>query len=291
MGIIYKISGPNNIPCVSKDYVGKTTKTLQGRWSDHKALYKKYMNTGNGLYLHEIMATYGIDNFTTETIEDCGKASLDEAEIYWIKELNSIKPNGYNMQSGGFISTHHQETKESISQMQKQGLSKDLPMYVSYHSANGRHGYRLQYRPTNQCMSIMVPISESLTEEMLVQIKEYLKSYTDTYNRSISDNPESLPIPIDVPEFTRKNKPLSMNLPKYINHIETKVGGIVTRHGYIVRHVPSKKNRITTCPISKPISDDMLVEAKGFLEELETNHAKKLLDDQIIGNELKKLQI
>jgi hypothetical protein len=40
---------------------------------------------------------------------------LDEREIYWIKELNSLAPNGYNCNSGGDAQRNlSQETRDKI---------------------------------------------------------------------------------------------------------------------------------------------------------------------------------
>lgn len=71
------------------------------------------------------MNKYGIDKFSFEVIEECDYSILDEREYYWIKKLNTLEPNGYNIRSGGeklkgkdnpFYGKHHsKETKEKIS--------------------------------------------------------------------------------------------------------------------------------------------------------------------------------
>ena len=45
---------------------------------------------------------YGKENFNKQIIEKCdNKELLNEREIFWIKELNSFNPNGYNLHEGG----------------------------------------------------------------------------------------------------------------------------------------------------------------------------------------------
>lgn len=58
---------------------------------------------GSGSLLHEAYDKYGLENFTKkELIEKCNSLDhMKEREIFWIKELNSLVPNGYNIQIGG----------------------------------------------------------------------------------------------------------------------------------------------------------------------------------------------
>ncbi len=47
------------------------------------------------------MASDGLENFTFDVIEKIDNNRLDEREIFWIKEYNSLIPNGYNISAGG----------------------------------------------------------------------------------------------------------------------------------------------------------------------------------------------
>lgn len=72
------------------------------------------------------MNLYGIDNFSFKIIEECNCEILDERERYWIHELNTYEPYGYNISNGGrklfgeenpFFGKHHtEETKQIISE-------------------------------------------------------------------------------------------------------------------------------------------------------------------------------
>ena len=92
MAFIYKIS--NKI--TGQSYIGKTTRTLNERFSDHIQNAK----TGK-TYLYSAMRKYGKDNFELSLVEECEDTLVDKREIFWIDELNTRAPAGYNMTAGG----------------------------------------------------------------------------------------------------------------------------------------------------------------------------------------------
>ena len=89
---IYKIT--NNLN--NKIYVG------QHKERPHETP-REYM--GKGIALRSAYKKYGIQNFTKEIIEylydDDKHEKVSEREKFWIKELNSLYPNGYNISQGG----------------------------------------------------------------------------------------------------------------------------------------------------------------------------------------------
>lgn len=95
MSCIYKITNLVN----GKIYIGKTEKTIQERFEQHKIKASQHPNR----YLYDAMNHYGYSNFKieeVELVEDIDE--LDNREIYWIKFYNSINPEiGYNMTIGG----------------------------------------------------------------------------------------------------------------------------------------------------------------------------------------------
>jgi group I intron endonuclease len=93
---IYKIT--NNIN--GKYYIGQSI-DIDRRWYDHK--YKAF-NKNDISYnsaIHSAMRKYGLKNFTLSIIEECQEEDLDKKERYWINQLNSLVPNGYNILEGG----------------------------------------------------------------------------------------------------------------------------------------------------------------------------------------------
>lgn len=89
MGIIYKITSPSG-----KVYVGQTVQTFKDRINCHKKV------SSNCTLLKRAISKYG-DEMIYEIIEEVPNEHLDERETYWIKQLNSLAPNGYNCSTGG----------------------------------------------------------------------------------------------------------------------------------------------------------------------------------------------
>lgn len=90
--LIYVIT--NNIN--GKKYVGQTKNSIQIRFNQH-------CKKSNGcVCLSRAIQKYGKENFTIEEIDSAKSADeLNEKEIYWIAELNTLTPSGYNINKGG----------------------------------------------------------------------------------------------------------------------------------------------------------------------------------------------
>lgn len=102
-GIIYIIINLIN----GKQYVGQTTRDINVRISEHKRK-KNYV-------LGKSIKKYGIENFKWISFS-CPEEDLDWTEIFLIKELNTLVPNGYNLEMGGYTNKHlSREIKRKIS--------------------------------------------------------------------------------------------------------------------------------------------------------------------------------
>jgi group I intron endonuclease len=66
-------------------------------------------------YLNNSIRKYGVADFAVELIEYCDLSKADERETHYIKELNSLFPNGYNLKNGGSVFTHSDESKRRLS--------------------------------------------------------------------------------------------------------------------------------------------------------------------------------
>jgi len=83
--VIYKIINLIN----NKIYIGKD-------------LYNNPKYMGSGKLLKQAFKKYGKINFKKEIIEKCNDINqLNEREKFWIKNLNTFSPNGYNINVGG----------------------------------------------------------------------------------------------------------------------------------------------------------------------------------------------
>jgi group I intron endonuclease len=73
----------------------------------------------NFRYLSLAFKKHGVNNFKFELICISFDENLNDLEKYYIKKLNSLAPNGYNLREGGNSSRHSEETKMKISQSLK----------------------------------------------------------------------------------------------------------------------------------------------------------------------------
>lgn len=89
---IYKIVNRIN----NKHYIGQT-KNINTRFKKHVACAKRKINR----HLYDAMNCYGTENFSIHLIEEVEDNKADEREIFWVKELNTFSPAGYNMTLGG----------------------------------------------------------------------------------------------------------------------------------------------------------------------------------------------
>ena len=87
-----------------KQYVGQTTdeKCRRGHGVVLKSAYKKH---GKSSFLYEQICS-GVNN----------KNTLDVLEKFWIKTMESLVPNGYNLELGGNVDSLSKESRAKISQ-------------------------------------------------------------------------------------------------------------------------------------------------------------------------------
>lgn len=110
--IIYVIT--NKI--TGKKYVGQTTKdTYDDRWNEHRYPCKACKSL-----IGKAVRKYGKENFSIEVIDNAITTDeLNKKEIYWIKELNTVSPKGYNISYGGMNSMSNPKTRKQVSESLK----------------------------------------------------------------------------------------------------------------------------------------------------------------------------
>lgn len=107
MGFIYKITSPSN-----KLYVGQTKRKVpEKRWKEHC----QESLSGKTHALSNAIRKYGAENMKFEVIEECPDDTLNEREHFWIEKLNSLRPNGYNLTTGGGAFEFSEESKAKMS--------------------------------------------------------------------------------------------------------------------------------------------------------------------------------
>lgn len=83
-----------------KQYIGQSI-NICDRKNQHYYRYKNLNDSGYNMPIHLAFRKYGWENFSFEILEECSIDELDKKECYWIKEKNTLTPNGYNVLSGG----------------------------------------------------------------------------------------------------------------------------------------------------------------------------------------------
>jgi group I intron endonuclease len=118
---IYKIVNLSN----NKIYVGQAVSHIlnhkkyrpyghEGRFRCHiSEAFSTKKNQSH--YLNNAIRKYGVEDFVVELIECCEIIDADERETHYIKEFNSLYPNGYNLKNGGKVFTHSNESKKRVS--------------------------------------------------------------------------------------------------------------------------------------------------------------------------------
>lgn len=112
-------------------YVYKTTclvngKVYVGKHRCFKQHDKRYL--GSGKLLKRAIKKYGIDNFIQEILEYTNSEEENrEREIFWIKELNSQIPNGYNISPGGLggFTQYDEESHKWVALNSWENISKE----------------------------------------------------------------------------------------------------------------------------------------------------------------------
>jgi hypothetical protein len=176
-GIIYKITSPSG-----KVYVGQTIRSFEKRMQEHRDSKSKCSAVRNAIDKYK-------DQMKYEIIEDnVPQEQLDEREIHWIKELNSLRPNGYNLKTGGRF---YEATQEMCNNMRdakyKSKIRKDG--YLGYASQWGNTFY-----PRIRIDNDIINLSNGgfRTEEEVIEVlKEYTK---DPENFTIVDGPLKKPV-------------------------------------------------------------------------------------------------
>ena len=182
-GDIYLLISPSG-----KKYIGQAVCYLSSgkkygfkkRWNGHKSEAKNHRDYCR--LLDNAIRKYGHENFKIELLETVTIEKLDERENYWIKEHNSMTPNGYNLISGKSNSRQSLETRELRRQSMigknkgkeypkmKRKREEDnlLPKYIrSYYDKTGKCGYRISNHPIIKTKSFL---SKKLTMQEKLEL-------------------------------------------------------------------------------------------------------------------------
>lgn len=114
-GLVYKIENLIN----GKVYIGITRKSIESRYPGRSWR----VSNARSRLVKKAMTKHGSSNFEISIIERCNILELEQREIYYIKQYNSVSPSGYNLTFGGEYNKEVSiETRKRISDGKK-GMS------------------------------------------------------------------------------------------------------------------------------------------------------------------------
>lgn len=216
MAIVYIITNSYNNKC----YVGVSKNNLNTRIKGHKSAYKKQLTL-----IHKEMYRLGFENFHFETLEVISESEMSNRERYWIKKLNTIQPNGYNVQAGGFAlfgeensfygKQHTQQVRDKLSKLAQQKTGAKNPFYGKSHSKEAKEKIRKSKLGTKMSEESKLKMSKSRTGNLnsfygkshTEKTKDYLSKQKQTKDLVATKNGEVLEFEYinDAIKFIREN--------------------------------------------------------------------------------------
>lgn len=83
-------------------YVGQTVQTIERRWDYHQQQARQRGGVKNEQSLHQAIRAHGAKAFEIRPIDQgISKIDLGARERYWIKKLETMVPDGFNILEGG----------------------------------------------------------------------------------------------------------------------------------------------------------------------------------------------
>lgn len=128
--IVYKIKNKLNGKC----YIGQSIRDLSVRLKYHK--YQK--NSCPAIY--RALNLYGLENFDISVLAVARSIEeLNELEIKFIQQLNTLSPNGYNLSGGG---KNHFFSEEARAKMSAAGIGRKRSVEACKNISEGRKGIK-----------------------------------------------------------------------------------------------------------------------------------------------------
>lgn len=105
-----------------KCYIGQTKSIIRrnSNWK-HEKIY------GNQIITKD-RDLYGFDSFELAILKECDDYESDKWEDYYIKQYNTLFPNGYNIKNGGISGWHHSEESRRKISSSRMGIRKGIPI-------------------------------------------------------------------------------------------------------------------------------------------------------------------
>lgn len=119
-----------------KKYIGIT--------NDYKRRFREHCSKNKDSVISKAIKKYSKENFSFTVLKD--GLSIEEAcnlEIKFIKEQNTLVPNGYNVSKGGTANVGTSNGKAKLTEKEVQYIKdhRNIPMYVLYEDFNEKITY------------------------------------------------------------------------------------------------------------------------------------------------------
>jgi group I intron endonuclease len=237
MGLIYCYKSPEG-----KEYIGQTKRSMIERDKDHIKDCKRLQGA-----FYKALKKYGRDKFELTILKVCDDHELNKYEQMFIKERNTMHPNGYNMRNGGSgLNVLCDESRKKLSDSVR-SKNKDLPMHMTRIRMHGKLiGYAVHRHPKQPRQICFVNNHDP--ESMFEKAMECL-----TYLNNLKEDELDTRY---VAKTVGGQRKISSNLPKYVNQTTNRNGDI---DGYRVR---------TYKPNEPQKSFKFLQDAINYLNEL-----------------------
>lgn len=157
-----------------KKYVGQAF-DFEIRKYSHFNLLRNNSHFNN--YLQNSYNKYGEKNFSFYIVEECKLNNLNEKEDFWISNLNTLFPNGYNLRLAGSHGKMSEFSKKKMSLSRKGRVS---PMKGKTHTAETKKKISLGITENNKLVKRI--ITEEMKKELsLINIGKKNKNSSSRY--------------------------------------------------------------------------------------------------------------
>ena len=197
IGFIYCLTSPSG-----KKYIGQTQRQVIERLYEH-CNQKEYS------LVYKAIQKYGFDSFDVTILKACEVEKLNDWEVYFIREYETLCPKGYNIRTGGGQgSLHCEESRKRMSEAKK-GCKN--------------HNYGKPRSDTTK-----QKISQAKSGE---KHHFYGKSFTEDHKKNCA--------------LAHRKKSIDKELPMYMVHVYERPANY-TSEGYAIVNHPRLKNRYFT---------------------------------------------
>lgn len=160
-----------------KQYVGQT-RDIKQRDIAWNCLKNRYANR----YIDEDREKYGLDKWESKVLVECDDSEGDCWEQYYIKELNTKVPNGYNIADGGsgiLGVKFSEETKRKLSEIKKGKYDGEKnPFYGEHHSEESRKKMSEAHKGKQQPKEIIEKKSKKVYQHTVT--REFVREWEST---------------------------------------------------------------------------------------------------------------